>query len=53
MEINGKPVTHEAVASWLKDKHITLWADWLVTDPKRMDLAVDWFMHEISDFASA
>lgn len=53
MEINGKVMTREAVKDFLKAKHVTLWADWIVTDPKRMELAVDWFMGEVEAFASA
>ncbi len=53
MEINGKEMTRESVETWLKGKHVTLWADWIVTDPKRREQAIDWFMREVKAYASA
>ena len=53
MEINGKSVTREGVSQWLDSKHVTLWADWIVTDPGRKEKAIDWFMGEIKSLASA
>lgn len=52
MEINGKPVTREGVGQWLDSKHVTLWSDWIVTDPKRKEQAIDWFMREMSAYAT-
>lgn len=48
IEINGKPVTRDVVKDWLLSKKTTLWSDWCVSDPSRMELAVDWFMTEMN-----
>ena len=53
MEINGKPVDREVVKAWLRGKKVTLWGDWCVTDPARMEIAVDWFMGEMSSLSQA
>lgn len=49
VEVNGVPVTRDTVKRWLKAKKTTLWCDWCVSDPSRMELAVDWFMREMAD----
>ena len=52
MELNGTAVTREGVRTWLVDKKITLWSDWCVTNPKRMELAIDWFLGEMADLSA-
>lgn len=52
VEINGKNIDREAVRTWLKDKRCTLWSDWCITDPRRMESAIDWFMGEIQDLGA-
>lgn len=51
--LNGQSVTREEVADWLRSKRITLWADWCITDPRRMDKAVDWFMEEMTALSAS
>ena len=53
MEINGKQLTRESVRQWLAAKRITLWMDWLITEPAQMEMAVDWFMKSVNDVAAA
>ncbi len=52
MELNGRTVTRDTVRSFIQAKKVTLWGDWLVTDPKRMDKAIDWFMKEMNELSS-
>lgn len=53
LEINGKSVNRELIKSWLTSKKVTLWSDWCVTEPSRLDLAADWFMKEIKDMSAS
>lgn len=48
ISLNGQPVTRELVGTWLEQKKITLWADWCITDPRRKEKAIDWFMEEMA-----
>ena len=51
VELNGVQVEREDVRAWLLAKRCTLWADWCVTDPKRIEPAIDWFMGQMSELA--
>jgi hypothetical protein len=53
VEINGRPIGRADVQQYLKDKRISLWADWCITHPDRMDLAVDWLLTEIQGLAAS
>lgn len=37
----------EAVTAYLKNKHVTLWADWNLTRPDSFDKAVDWLTEQV------
>lgn len=52
LQVNGKAVTRDNVRDWLKNKKVSLWADWCVTHPDRLEAAVDWFMRELSSFSN-
>jgi len=39
----------DVVERWLADKHVMLWMDWDITDPKERRAAAEWFRHEIED----
>ena len=52
MEINGKHLTREQVRAWLLAKRITLWMDWLITDPRQMEKAIDWFIKSVNELGT-
>ncbi len=41
---------HELVKDWLRTKHVTLWADWDITDERELDWAAEWFLLELQSF---
>lgn len=53
VELNGHSITNEDVRQYLKAKKAILWSDWCVTQPDRMDIAVDWFMGEMAGLAAS
>lgn len=52
MEINGKKLDREAIRNWLRAKKVTLWMDWLITEPDELERAVDWLVGSCSDLAA-
>ena len=50
--INGTPVSRDAIRKWLKNKHCTLWMDWIITDSRGMESAVDFIMDTNLSLAS-
>ena len=44
LEINGTQVSRDEIRKWLKNKHCTLWMDWIITDSRGMESAVDFIM---------
>lgn len=53
VEINGKPLTRENVRQWLASKRIVLWMDWMISEPKQMEQAIDWFIASVTEVAAA
>lgn len=51
--LNGHQVTRDDVKSYLAAKKVSLWSDWCITHPDRMELAVDWFLNEMSNLSSS
>lgn len=41
-------VTREQVKNFLAEKHCSMWADYEVAKPDRMELAIDWFLEQIA-----
>lgn len=53
VNLNGHDVTREDVKKYLTAKRVSLWSDWCITHPDRMELAVDWFLNEIGNLSSS
>jgi hypothetical protein len=41
---------HKLIEAWLIEKHVSLWADWDVTDRKEREQAAEWFDREVRSF---
>lgn len=51
--LNGKELTRADVRGYLADKRVSLWSDWCITHPDRMELAIDWFLGEMNGLATS
>jgi len=40
------------IKGWLRSKRVTLWSDWAIIHPDSMEIAVDWFVKEMSDLSA-
>lgn len=40
------------IDAWLKDKGVTLWADWYIEDPVQRRVAATWFANQINEMSA-
>lgn len=53
MILNGHDITRDDVRSFLLKKKVSLWSDWCITHPDRMEMAIDWFLGEMGNLSSS
>jgi hypothetical protein len=39
----------DVIEEWLERKHVSLWANWIITDKLSREAAAKWFAREVRD----